>query len=139
MTAVPIETRRVARPAAPNHTQALPQCAGGPCSGDHHGARWGLQQTASKPASSAAIACSTSSGGLKRSCPRDSAYATSSGCLRLAQSTPRADSMMPMPPRYPRRVPRNGSGGDENTNLSPNRSGRERMPPSTGDRSERED
>lgn len=68
MTAVPIDGSLVTCDAAPSQTQALPELFGASCS-VHHGVRWSLHATISKPASAAATAWPSSSSGPKRSWP----------------------------------------------------------------------
>jgi hypothetical protein len=68
VTPVPIEIVEVAWPAAPSHTQALPQWAGAGSPGSHQGVRWSLAAMPSKPACSARTAWRSSSSGPKRSC-----------------------------------------------------------------------
>ena len=70
MTAVPSDGSRVASPAAPSQTQALAELFGAGSPSAHHGVMWSEQAIASKPAFSAATACSSSSSGPKRSWPR---------------------------------------------------------------------
>src|SRR5205085_8423312 len=63
VTAVPSETRRVAWPTAPSQTHAIPDSPG-----SHHGWKWSLHATPSKPASSASTACRSRSSGGNCSC-----------------------------------------------------------------------